>query len=131
MVRMYVCEKQPDAPAEALLRMVQEWDSCSRYDMLDGPRFPRKGLARYADHPSPCARRLAVYDPDAPPELIERLSHDESVWIRQHAADDDRLSPARIDELPREFGLARTAARNPALTGPAMHRLLDELGIPA
>ncbi|EKX64670.1 hypothetical protein [Streptomyces ipomoeae] len=131
VVRLMICEYQPDAPAEALLRMVLEWDGYSSYDMLRMPQFPRKGLARYADDPSPSLRRLAVFDPDAPPELIERLSRDESAWVQRYAAPDHRLPRPRIEELLREPWLAQEAAANPALTEADMHGLLDELGVPA
>ncbi|MDX3667215.1 hypothetical protein [Streptomyces europaeiscabiei] len=131
VVRLYLCEQQPDAPAEALLRTVLEWHSYSSYDMVRMPQFPGKGLARYADDPDPALRRLVVHDPDAAPESIERLSHDESSWVQQQAAADPRLPATRIDALLRQWNLAGQAALNPALTEAEMHRLLDELGIPA
>ncbi|MGW0706216.1 hypothetical protein ACWD4G_09665 [Streptomyces sp. NPDC002643] len=129
-VRLMICERQPDAPAEVLLRTVLEWDGYSSHTMLRLPQFPRKGLARYADDPSPALRRLAVFDPDASPELIERLSRDESVWVQKFAAADERLPRTRIEELLGEVSLAQQAATNPALTDADTHRLLDELGVP-
>ncbi|WP_405895877.1 hypothetical protein OG272_44330 [Streptomyces sp. NBC_00104] len=60
VVRLMICENQPDAPADTLPRTVLEWHGYSTYDMVRMPRFPRKGLARYADDPtrpydgSPC-----------------------------------------------------------------------------
>ncbi|WP_200301467.1 hypothetical protein [Streptomyces adelaidensis] len=80
-VRLLICESHPGVPPEALLRMVLEWDGYSSYNRLRMPQFPRKGLARYADRPDVLRRRLAVHDPDASPELIDRLSRDEHVWV--------------------------------------------------
>ncbi|BBC38906.1 hypothetical protein SGFS_102000 [Streptomyces graminofaciens] len=131
VVRLFICEYQPDAPAEVLLRTVLEWSGYTTYDMLRLPQFPRKGLARYADHPDPARRRLAVHDPDATPEQIERLSRDESDWVCRQTAADPRLPAARIEEFLRDQWTAFQAASNPALTVARMHRLLDELGVPA
>lgn len=125
-VRLLTCEYQPSAPADALLAMALEWSSYTRADMLARPQFPRKGLVRYAEDEDPSVRMLAVYDPDASPELIERLSHDEATTVRYTAAGDPRLPLARIEELLTEPGTARSAAGNPALPVVAMHRLLDE-----
>ncbi|MFF6782947.1 hypothetical protein [Streptomyces sp. NPDC012510] len=131
VVRLMICEHQPGAPAGALLRTVLEWDGRSCHDMLRLPQFPRKGLVRYAHHSEPFLRRLAVHDPDASPEVVERLSHDEAVGARMAAAVDPRLPYTRIDELLRDPVMAWPAASNPALPTAEMHRLLDELGVPA
>ncbi|KFF98542.1 hypothetical protein PV367_17310 [Streptomyces europaeiscabiei] len=76
-----------------------------------------------------------MHDPDATPESNERLSHDESSWVQQQAAAEPRLPATRIDALLRQWNLAGQAALNPALnpalTEAEMHRLLDQLGIPA
>lgn len=72
-----------------------------------------------------------MHDPDGSPELVERLGHDEAVWVRTEAAGDPRLPGARIDELLRDWATAQNAAANPALPTAEMHRLLDEPGIPA
>ncbi|MCX5563272.1 hypothetical protein [Streptomyces sp. NBC_00038] len=125
-VRLLTCEYQPSAPADALLRMVLEWSGYTRADMLARPQFPRQGLAGYADDEDPAVRMLAVYDPGASPELIERLSRDESTGVRYTAAGDPRLTLARIEELLTESDTAQAAAGNPALPVAVMHRLLDE-----
>ncbi|MGW3412152.1 hypothetical protein [Streptomyces sp. NPDC000888] len=125
-VRLLTCEYQPSTPADALLRMVLEWSGYTRADMLARPQFPRKGLVRYAEDENPSVRMLAVYDPDASPELIERLSHDASTGVRYTAAGDPRLPLARIEELLTESDTAQPAAGNPALPVEVMHRLLDE-----
>ncbi|WP_322724574.1 hypothetical protein [Streptomyces spongiae] len=124
-VRLLTCEFQPAAPAEALLGVFLEWQGITRSVLLSKPQFPRRGLARYADHDEPGLRRLAVHDPDATPELIERLSRDEFGIVRAAAAKDSRLSPERIEELLKDFSAAQSAAANPALPAEVMHRWLD------
>ncbi|WP_406357694.1 hypothetical protein [Streptomyces sp. NBC_00658] len=126
LVRLLTCEYQPSAPADALLAMVLEWAGYTRADMLARPQFLREGLVRYAEDENPSVRMLAVYDPDASPELIERLSHDASTGVRYTAAGDPRLPLARIEELLTQQDTAQPAAGNPALPVEVMHRLLDE-----
>ncbi|MEW2403170.1 hypothetical protein [Streptomyces sp. NPDC046862] len=124
-VRLLTCEFQPSAPAEAVLGVFLEWKGITRGELLGKPQFPRRGLARYADHDDPALRVLAVHDPDAAPELIERLSRDQSGVLRSAAASDPRLSPERIEELLTDPGAARSAAANPVLPVEVMHRWLD------
>ncbi|MEU6805815.1 hypothetical protein [Streptomyces neyagawaensis] len=131
VVRLMICEYQPDAPAGVLLRTVLEWDGRSVHDLVRLPQFPGKGLARYADHEEPRLRRLAVQDPDASPEVIERLTRDEAVWVRRAAASDPRLTRDRIEELLRDPDTAWPAASNPRLAEADMHRLLDAVGVSA
>jgi hypothetical protein len=131
VVRLMICERQPAAPAGALLRTVLEWDGRSVHDMVRLPQFPGKGLVRYADHEEPRLRRLVVQDPDAAPEVIERLARDEAVWVRRAAASDPRLTRERIEELLRDPDTAWPAASNPRLAEADMHRLLDAVAVPA
>ncbi|MET7700086.1 hypothetical protein [Streptomyces sp. NPDC005485] len=128
-VRLLTCEYQPDAPPDALLRTALGWTGYTRSILLERPQFPRKGLARYADDADPGLRVLVPLDPDAAPELIIRLSHDESGWVRRTAAADPRLPPDRIEELLADPAAVDGAARNPALPVAVMRRLLDELGV--
>ena len=128
-VRLLTCEYQPDAPPDVLLRTALEWSGYTRSLLLDRPQFPGRGLARYADDADPSRRVLVFRDPDAAPELIRLLSHDENGWVRGTAAADPRLAPDRIEELLTDPATAYGAAHNPALPPDVMHRLLDELGV--
>ncbi|MBM7442925.1 hypothetical protein [Streptomyces sp. HB132] len=96
------------------------------------PRFLSEGLAaRFADHPDGSHRRLAVRDPAAGPDLIERLSHDPDVRTRQEAARDPRLPLPRLLDALAEPELASSAGANPALPRAEMAGVMDEAGVPA
>ncbi|MFE1268051.1 Mucin-2 [Streptomyces sp. NPDC058758] len=123
----------PDTPEEVLMRVFARLGGTFSAWMAEThPRFPRQGLAaRYADHPDGNYRRLAVRDPAATPELIERLSHDPAVWTRQAAAGDPRLPLRRLREALHDTELASSAGANPALPEDEMAAVLDRAGVPA
>ncbi|MFD5987481.1 Mucin-2 [Streptomyces cyaneofuscatus] len=123
----------PDTPEEVLMRVYARLGSTFSAWMAEThPRFPREGLAaRYADHPDGHYRRLAVRDPAASPTLIERLSHDPTVWTRQEAVGDPRLPLHRLREALHVPELASSAGGNPALPEDEMAAVLDRAGVPA
>ncbi|MEU0403166.1 Mucin-2 [Streptomyces sp. NPDC006197] len=123
----------PDTPEEVLMRVFARLGGTFSAWMAEThPRFPREGLAaRYADHPDGNYRRLAVRDPAATPELIERLSHDPAAWTRQAAAGDPRLPLHRLREALHVPELASSAGANPALPEDEMAAVLDRAGVPA
>ncbi|MGW1819515.1 Mucin-2 [Streptomyces sp. NPDC002125] len=123
----------PDTPEEVLMRVFARLGGTFSAWMAEThPRFPREGLAaRYADHPDGNYRRLAVRDPAATPALIERLSHDPTVWTRQAAAGDPRLPLRRLREALDVPQLASGAGANPALPEDEMAAVLDRAGVPA
>ncbi|GHF85096.1 Mucin-2 [Streptomyces filamentosus] len=123
----------PDAPEEVLMRVFARLGGTFSAWMAEThPRFPREGLAtRYANHPDGNHRRLAVRDPAATPELIERLSHDPVVRTRQAATLDPRLPLHRLREALLVPELASSAGANPALPEDEMAAVLDRAGVPA
>ncbi|MFC9589395.1 hypothetical protein ACFTUC_06310 [Streptomyces sp. NPDC056944] len=123
----------PDTPQEVLMRVFARLGGTfSAWMAQTHPRFPREGLAaRYVDHPDGHYRRLAVRDPAATPELIERLSHDPVVWTRQAAAGDPRLPLHRLREALHTPELASSAGANPGLPEDEMAIVLDRAGVPA
>ncbi|WP_327720120.1 PE-PGRS family protein [Streptomyces sp. NBC_00490] len=156
VVQLFLAESCDDAPADMLLRVWQWWTgSLSSPDRPRAhPNFPRHGLLRYADDPSPRMRQLALDDPRSTPELVERLSRDPDEEVRYRAATDPRLSAAgaaRLLEDPHEHirhaaalhprlpvrllvmllrtgtGNAETAARNPALPADVVRRMVGIL----
>lgn len=90
VVRLFLAERCDDAPADVLLEVWQWWNgSYSTPDRPYGhPNFPRRDLLRYADHPHPRLRQLALDDPDSTPALVERFSGDEDAEVRLRAATD-------------------------------------------
>ncbi|MEV7872461.1 hypothetical protein AB0P17_41585 [Streptomyces sp. NPDC088124] len=122
----------PDTPEEVLMRVYARLGGTFSAWMTEThPRFPREGLAaRYADHPDGNYRRLAVRDPAATATLIERLSHDLTLWTRQ-AAEDPRLPFHRLREALHVPELASSAGANPALPEDEMAAVLDRADVPA
>ncbi|UPT47243.1 hypothetical protein MWG59_33585 [Streptomyces sp. WAC00303] len=127
---MLLCENHPAAPGELLLETLLASPYITRFDQLGQPRFPRAGLARFAGSDDPGARLLVARDPDAPVELIERLSHDPSAGVRCVMARDARLPVGRLLELLDEPETVGAAAEGPALPLTAMEGILAAAGVP-
>ncbi|MFE0455214.1 Mucin-2 [Streptomyces sp. NPDC058914] len=133
VVRTHLAVYHPDTPEEVLMSVYARLGGTFSAWMATGhPRFPREGLAaRFADHPDGIYRQLAVRDPTAGPDLIERLSHDPDVWTRQAATRDPRLPLPRLLEALAVPELASSAGANPALPPGEMAVVMDEAGVPA
>ncbi|MGI5241787.1 hypothetical protein [Dactylosporangium sp. CA-139066] len=126
-VRLLLCEGQRDVPGDTVLETYLEARTMiTRGRLLDHPSFRRAGLARLADAPEAQARALARLDPDAPPELIERLSRDPVAGVRKTAAADPRLSLERVLELFDDPSTTGGAAANPRLPVELMRRIVDD-----
>ncbi|MFF5699090.1 hypothetical protein ACFY62_20290 [Streptomyces sp. NPDC012793] len=126
-VRLMLCEND-HAPHELLVEMFTSWDGLSSGSLVHRRNFARPGLARFADHADARLRYAALFDPQAGPELVERLSYDPEALVRRQAAGDARLPLRRLAQVLDEPGTARSAAGNPSLPVPLMHRMLDLAG---
>ncbi|WP_328786907.1 MULTISPECIES: HEAT repeat domain-containing protein [unclassified Streptomyces] len=130
VVRLFLAERCDDAPADVLLEVWQWWNgSYSTPDRPYGhPNFPRRDLLRYADHPHPRLRQLALDDPDSTPALVERFSGDEDAEVRLRAATDPRLSPDSVVRMldDPDGGVRAMAARHPRVPVPVLVALLDD-----
>ena len=125
-VRLLLCENHAGVPAATVLATFLEARTLTRGRLLGHPAFPRSGLAGLADSPDHRARCLAVLDPEAPPELIERLSHDPHPHVRASTAADRRLSPSRVLDLFDDPRTTEEATANPHLPVPIMERVLAD-----
>ncbi|MFI1814761.1 PE-PGRS family protein [Streptomyces sp. NPDC020422] len=129
-VRLFLAESCEDAPADALLEVWHWWDGSLGFPgrPRSHPNFPRTGLLRFATHPQPRLRRLALSDPASAPELVERFSRDESAEVRREAAEEPRLSPATAVRLldDPDPGVRARAAGNPATPPDVLLRLLGD-----
>ncbi|MYS23650.1 hypothetical protein GA0115240_154742 [Streptomyces sp. DvalAA-14] len=151
VVRLLLAEHCDQAPAELLLEMVRTWEGYSAARLVEHPNFPREHTLSYADDPHPRMRELALLDPEAPADLVERLSRDPDNGVRWRALRDERLSSASVirllddpdhgirnaaaadSRLPAhvlagllyDTATAAAAAANPVLPESVMHHLLD------
>lgn len=123
-VRLLLCERHSGVTHEAVLYTYLEATTATRGRLLDHPSFQRIELTQLAESPDPWARALVVRDPEAAPQLIERLSHDPRPEVRNSTAGDPRLSPSRVLDLFDDPETAGAAAANPHLPVPVMHRVL-------
>ncbi|GGO21882.1 hypothetical protein GCM10011576_40630 [Micromonospora parathelypteridis] len=124
-VRVLLAQHHPAALPALLLRCFLEYHCCGRDRLSELPQFPTDGMARFSDDPDPKVRRLVALDPHASPELVDRLSTDPSVTVRQAMASSPLLPALRIVALLNDPELAEAAAANPALTVDQMHQILD------
>ncbi|MEU1227552.1 hypothetical protein [Streptomyces sp. NPDC005828] len=130
-VRLLLAEFHPTAPPELLLDLFLHGTHRAVGSLTSRPQFPAAGLAaRFGDASEPEARRPALRDPGATPALVERLSRDPAVRVREAAALDRRLPVARLLELLEDPEVGRAAACNPLLPVPEMRALLDRAGVP-
>lgn len=124
-VRVSLAQNHPEAPAALLLACFLEYTGSDRADLLTRPRFPTAGLAAHAGHEDPAVRALAARDPEADPDLVERLTRDPDPAVRAALARHPNLPARRIAELLEDTELARYAAANPALDPSVMEALVD------
>jgi hypothetical protein len=125
-VRLLLCERQTDVPAELVVRTYLEARVITREELLRHPALKEADLTRYADSPHWEARAIVVLDRHAPAELIERLSHDEDDSVRCWMAHDDRLPLTRVIELFDDPATSAAASANPRLPVELMEKILDE-----
>lgn len=127
-VRLMLCEND-HAPHELLVETFADWDGLSWGRLARHRNFARPGLARFADSPNYRLRYAALFDPEAGPDLVERLSRDAMDMVRHRAAADPRLPLPRFVELLGGEETSQRAAGNPALPAQLMHHLLDVAGV--
>ncbi|MER6471971.1 PE-PGRS family protein [Streptomyces collinus] len=133
IVRLFLAENCAQAPAEVLLEMYRTWDGYSAARFPGHPNFPRQKALRYADDPDPRMRQLALEDPAATADLVERFSRDPARSVRRRALRDQRLTPASVIRLLDDpYGFVREAAAgDPRLTTRALASLLHDATIAA
>lgn len=124
-VRHTLCHACLDTPHDVLVAMYASDDNQDWILLGHAPGFARPGLARFADDPNERLRRAALLDPQAGPDLVERLSHDPAPAVRHAAGLDPRLPLDRLTELLADADGARYAAANPALPADRMRQLIE------
>ncbi|MER5479573.1 hypothetical protein ABT026_21775 [Streptomyces sp. NPDC002734] len=130
-VRLFVCERQPNAPARLLARTAETWTGHSRWDLLAHRNFPGDAAVRLTGSARPADRAVAAAHPGLPADTIEALLADGNVTVRRRAAVNPVLPAGRLVELlaSSDPAVAVAAATNRALPVPSMLHLLDQAGL--
>ncbi|WP_416957476.1 hypothetical protein [Streptomyces sp. Agncl-13] len=130
-VRLLLCENQTTVDGEVVLQTYLDCQVVTKGALLGHPNFPRAGSGRrFADDPDPEKRRLAGLDPEVPVDILVRLLADPHDRVRATAAGHPALPVDRILEACGNPVTSYNALGNPSLPVEAMHRYLDEAGIP-
>ncbi|MGW0652951.1 hypothetical protein ACWD4T_29805 [Streptomyces umbrinus] len=130
-VRLLLCENQPTVDGEVVLQTYMDCKVITRGALQAHPNFPRAGNAqRFADDPDPEKRRLVGLDLEAPVDALVRLLADADRLVRAMAAAHPALPVDLILESCENPDTSSDALTNPSLPTEAMHRYLDEAGVP-
>ncbi|MCX5601921.1 hypothetical protein OOK29_27580 [Streptomyces phaeochromogenes] len=130
-VRLLLCENQPTVDGEVVLQTYLDCKVITRGALQAHPNFPRAGNGqRFADDPDPEKRRLVGLDLEAPVDALVRLLADPDHLVRAMAAAYPALPLDLILESCENPDTSSDALTNPSLPAEAMHRYLDEVGVP-
>ncbi len=72
-VRLTLAHHNDDAPADFMVDTYAAWDGKFAFLLPRRPTFPTNGMARYADHPDPRLRELAVRNPNLPVPVMHLM----------------------------------------------------------
>ncbi|KAF5999755.1 hypothetical protein BOG92_024815 [Streptomyces sp. WAC00263] len=130
-VRLFVCERQPNAPGWLLARIAADWKSYSRWDMLAHKNFPADAATALARSDDPHDRVVAAAHPGLPIETIEALLADHADYVRRRAATNPSIPTDRLITLLEadESAVVSGAAANRTLLVVTMHQVLDQAGL--
>ncbi|WP_241695312.1 hypothetical protein [Streptomyces sp. C] len=127
-VRLFVCERQPNAPGRLLAHIAADWKSYSRWDMLAHKNFPADAATALARSDDPHDRVVAAAHPGLPVDTIEALLADGADDVRRRAATNPSIPTDRLINLLEadESAVVSGAAANRTLLVVTMHRVLDQ-----
>ncbi|MFF0540710.1 hypothetical protein ACWDF1_30260 [Streptomyces coelicoflavus] len=127
-VRLFVCERQPNAPGRLLAHIAADWKGYSRWDMLAHKNFPADAATALARSDDPRDRVVAAAHPGLPIETIEALLADGTDYVRRRAATNPSIPADRLITLLEadESAVVSGAAANRTLPVVTMHQVLDQ-----
>lgn len=130
-VRLFVCERQPNAPGRLLAHIAADWKSYSRWDMLAHKNFPADAATALARSADPSDRGVAAAHPGLSIETIEALLADDADYVRRRAATNPSIPTDRLITLLEadESAVVSGAAANRTLLAATMHQVLDQAGL--
>ncbi|EHN80278.1 hypothetical protein SMCF_172 [Streptomyces coelicoflavus ZG0656] len=127
-VRLFVCERQPNAPGRLLAHIAAGWKGYSRWDMLAHKNFPADAATALARSDDPRDRVVAAAHPGLAIETIEALLADGTDYVRRRAATNPSIPADRLITLLEadESAVVSGAAANRTLPVVTMHQVLDQ-----
>lgn len=127
-VRLFVCERQPNAPGRLLAHIAAGWKGYSRWDMLAHKNFPADAATALARSDDPRDRVVAAAHPGLPIETIEALLADGADYVRRRAATNPSIPTDRLITLLEadESAVVSGAAANRTLPVVTMHQVLAQ-----
>jgi hypothetical protein len=130
-VRLFVCERQPNAPGRLLAQIAEQWNSYSRWDMLAHKNYPADAATALARSDEPRDRAVAAAHPGLPADMIEALLADADDTVRRRAATNPAIPADRLIGLlgAADPAVAAGAAANRLLPVHTMHQMLDQAGL--
>jgi hypothetical protein len=130
-VRLFVCERQPNAPGWLLAQIAADWKSYSRWDMLAHKNFPADAATALARSDDPHDRTVAAAHPGVPAETIKALLADDADHVRRRAATNPSIPTDRLITLLEadESAVVSGAAANRMLPVAMMYQVLDQAGL--
>ncbi|THA56490.1 hypothetical protein E6P78_32110 [Streptomyces sp. A0958] len=130
-VRLFVCERQPNAPGWLLARIAADWNGFSRWDMVAHKNFPADAATALARSDDPRDRGVAAAHPGLPIATIEALLADDADYVRGRAATNPCIPTERLITLlaADEPAVVTGAAANRTLPVVTMHHVLERAGL--
>ncbi|MFE0645426.1 hypothetical protein ACFW2Y_28035 [Streptomyces sp. NPDC058877] len=127
-VRLFVCERQPNAPGWLLARIAADGKDHSRWDMLAHKNFPDAAATALARSDDSQDREVAAAHPGLPIETIEALLADDTDRVRRRAEINPSIPTDRPITLLEadEPAVVCGAATNRMLPVATMHQILEQ-----
>ncbi|MFI0976759.1 hypothetical protein ACH4SP_06990 [Streptomyces sp. NPDC021093] len=130
-VRLFVCERQPEAPGWLLAQIAAQWTSYSRWDMLAHKNFPADAATRLARSDDPHDRAVAAAHSGLATGVIDALLADDAEAVRRRAATNPTIPANQLIGLlgMADPAIVAGAATNRALPAATVCQILDQAGL--